>query len=685
MAAIYRFGFEGQQVPAGVSFSGEYAFVQGRAGGSSYACSPSGTGVGAVNVALPIPTSLVFSSHYLKIVNTGSSGMLTDLINFGPVRLAYSASQTRLYLFGNNVFLTSSGLVLPTNVYIPIKCRAHVNTSATVVLDVDGNQMLFSGNSQQGFATLNPSSISFGLGEVGGTRCQLNIDDIAINDNITVVNSTGSWGPVDDATYPPLIRADRVPLIADAPGFGTWLSTDFVASAREVLNGGYPGQYAYSPSVYTEDRFNLQTASANVVGFEGINLYAIDMLKQGGGNPYFTPYITSGSQRFNYDQSYITNTLPSSNATSILRKDNGLPFNLTDYSAMKVGIDSRQFVDANFYGRANLGNVRYTSSVTFTTTDDSDYYVLEYQNLTLDSGATLTVSNRCRGLVIYVKENCIINGVISMNGKGALGTLTGGFKMFKNTTGSFNIMSASLDSGLTLSVEQLFQPIQQGVSSSFGIPQTGAAGGTGVDSVAGNPGSAGTNGQGGGGGSGGTRGGSGQGSLAGDGAAGGCFGGGSGGGGNGTLLGGNATANSGQGGNGYIPGGSGPQGGGGAGNPGGISSGLGGAQSGGNGVGGTIYLIVGNFLYIGGTIQANGLAGGNGGASGGGVSGGGGGGGSGGGPITILYGRNLFNLGTIQSNGGAGGTGSPGTGGGAGRNGGSGGAGSIRIAKLVTL
>ena len=43
----------------------------------------------------------------------------------------------------------------------------------------------------------------------------------------------------------------------------------------------------------------------------------------------------------------------------------------------------------------------------------------QYTSLTVDSGQTLSTNVPCRGMFIYVTGNCVINGTISMTGKGA--------------------------------------------------------------------------------------------------------------------------------------------------------------------------------------------------------------------------------------------------------------------------
>jgi hypothetical protein len=334
---------------------------------------------------------------------------------------------------------------------------------------------------------------------------------------------------------------------------------------------------------------------------------------------------------------------------------------------VEVSFDTGYVPYINFFGRGISGDVIISANTNLGDgTVDGDYVVAEYENLTINSGVTLSTSVRKRGLIIYVRENCVISGSISMTARGGSGTLTGGFKMHKNTSGS--LMNGTYATNSTLALEQTNQ--YTGSLTAYNIPQTGAAGGSG--NVAG---TAGTNGSGGGGGggSGGNFGAGGR--SGGSGAAGGCFGGGGGGGGAGRdSNGGNAVADSGQGGNGGGTGGFTFSGGGGAGNPGGSAVGGSGYRTG-QGVGGVIYLIVGGNLTIrtGASIVANGVNGGNPYAGNGSAAGG-----SGGGSISLLYGGTLVNNGTVQANGGLGGITAD-----AAPNGAPGGAGSIRIFKVL--
>ena len=87
----------------------------------------------------------------------------------------------------------------------------------------------------------------------------------------------------------------------------------------------------------------------------------------------------------------------------------------------------------NYFGDGSDGSLSTTGNVTYTVQNksgsyDGDTVVKQYSSLTVNSGHTITVDQPCRGLVIYVKGDCTINGTISMSQKGGKSnpTLNGG-------------------------------------------------------------------------------------------------------------------------------------------------------------------------------------------------------------------------------------------------------------------
>ena len=316
------------------------------------------------------------------------------------------------------------------------------------------------------------------------------------------------------------------------------------------------------------------------------------------------------------------------------------------------------------------------ADVTYPSTTDGDAIVKQYSSITIDAGDTVTVQNRCKGLILYCQGDCTINGTLTMTAKGAgpgapaspvpSNGLRWAWKKDGASDGPFSpgdFPLAALGSAASAITN----------AAGFGEPEAVAVqskktGGAGNSTPAsGDPpwpassnrvGGTTPNGTGGGGSGTAYNGG-------GNGGTGNCWGGGGGGGGGGAgghgQSGSDASVTAGG------NGGSGPEGGrvgggGGAGSPPGNGGpdGDGSGANGGAGVGGLLCLFVGGNLTVGpaGVISSHGSAGGHASPPGGG-SNCGGGAGSGGGRIIIVYAGTYTNNGTVACNGGAGGGGGP--------------------------
>ena len=347
------------------------------------------------------------------------------------------------------------------------------------------------------------------------------------------------------------------------------------------------------------------------------------------------------------------------------------------------GVYSSGALSANYFGSDADGTVTTSGSVTHTVLSkngsyDGDMLVKNYTNLTIAAGHTMTVDQPCRGMLIFVSGDCVINGTLSMTERGALGNpassggsdsnavgvngirigfqTAGGSTTFTNDATEFNGCGTTARTA----VDNFGNTSSNGtVLSSVRI---GGVGGAAFDSggdaaiTIGNSGGTLTNGTG-GGGSGfeydSTNG------QAGAGGAGTCFSGGAGGGGANKGLGTVGVAYGGAGGTGSS--GHNAFWGGGAGNPFGANgtSGYwsGGTQVNGGGLGGLLWLIVGGDLTIGGSgsIEADGAGGGaltdGTGATGSGTYSSGGGCG-GGGRVVVAYAGTLSNSGAVTAAGG---------------------------------
>ena len=347
----------------------------------------------------------------------------------------------------------------------------------------------------------------------------------------------------------------------------------------------------------------------------------------------------------------------------------------------------------NYFGTGGDGDVTISSNTDLAVSNtngsyDGDMVFKQYNTLTINAGQTLTTNVKCRGLFIYVKGNCTINGTIDMSGRGAYADPAstsspswGNAGSDGNTLGSNGLQLGLVKSGSSqtltnngagfngcgTAVRTAIATYQNDISGNgkiYSIARVGGSGATGLhnnNSVSGINGSSGAGSNQTGGGGGGATSGS-SATNAGSGAAGSCWSGGSGGAGTHGSYDSNAhaTANGGPAGSGNFGGNAG-----GAGNPGGVGNG-GHGGTGETGTGGTIWLIVGGTLSGSGVIQSNGKNGG------GFVSNTcGGGGGSGGGAIIVASVADTSSI-TVRANGGSGTS----TGGGGGsRNGGDGGAG----------
>ena len=341
--------------------------------------------------------------------------------------------------------------------------------------------------------------------------------------------------------------------------------------------------------------------------------------------------------------------------------------------------------DGNYFGDESDGVVTISTDTNETVLNkvgsyDGDMLVKNYSSLTIDATKTLTLDQPARGMLIYVKGDCVINGTLSMTARGALAdpTVAGGsdssavsatgLRLPLKKSGSTDTLAAADFAG-TGNAAVAAVANHDAISGDGKIYTVGRTGGAGTPArptvtscpvFAANPGTSGvaTLSSGGGGGGGGCS--EGVGISIGGGATGTVFSGGSGGGGSYGSSGGQTVA-----GNGVANGGAGGQGGGtavygqmsgGAGNPGGASVTQVTRM---DGTGGLLILLVGGDLTIGasGSIETKGVDGGSGATNPAIHTSYGGGGASGGGKLLVLHGGTLTNNGSITSAGGVGGAG----------------------------
>jgi hypothetical protein len=358
-----------------------------------------------------------------------------------------------------------------------------------------------------------------------------------------------------------------------------------------------------------------------------------------------------------------------------------------------------RIISANYFGDGSNGALNTSGNVTYTVPNkngsyDGDYVVKQYTDLTVNSGHTITTDQPCKGLMIFVDGNCIINGTISMSRRGAASNPdsvvnTDGIRFPVLTADGTATLSAADFAGCGSSVIDVVANQGEIVGNGhiIQIPKRGANGGARVtggisQNSSGNTGFAGSaavtnsiyNVYLGGGGSGGRYSdtnscGSSTGGYGGRGGNATCFSGGTGGGG---KMSGNSPSDSdasdgddnggagGFGGNGHCGGVHTVTGG--CGNPGGTDQYGSTSQSGGGGrnsvgeknagTGGVVWLIVRGNLTVNGEITVAGSSQDTSGRTTGGVYGAGGG--SGAGAVIVLYGGTYNLNGSITTTGGTG-------------------------------
>ena len=324
---------------------------------------------------------------------------------------------------------------------------------------------------------------------------------------------------------------------------------------------------------------------------------------------------------------------------------------------------------STYFGNKSDGDLITTSNVSFSSTIDGDTVYKNFNNLVINSGHTVTVANRCKGMVIYCYKDCTINGTLSMTARGCKGAgenfAPNGLDAVETETGIIDLTIPAVGGAVT------GIPHARGYSSYYDSEVTGFTGNSTTNGACGGGGAGGASSDA-----------SGTNAYGGAGGAGTSWCGGAGGGGGAT------DAGQVEGCAGSSFGGAGGAGvcwqaksGGGAGNPGGpvrypncAGSIIFSDFNGGTGAGGLLILVVKGNLIINGSVVSKGSNGSGAYSSDSATAGGGG---SGGGSITLLHYGDLTNNGTISVAGGLGGTEyamAPG---------GNGGSGSLRIHKVL--
>lgn len=108
----------------------------------------------------------------------------------------------------------------------------------------------------------------------------------------------------------------------------------------------------------------------------------------------------------------------------------------------------------NYFGNGSDGALNTTGNTTLNVLNrngsyDGDMVVRQYTNLTINSGHTLTTDYPCRGLLLLVQGDVVLNGVIDMSNRGARAYPNDSSSTGSQPTQSFSWGSAGSDGNLS--------------------------------------------------------------------------------------------------------------------------------------------------------------------------------------------------------------------------------------------
>lgn len=479
MALVARFGFENNSMlPENVSLIDNNIsvdipcnkFTTGRNDGTALV----GYGYAMYDIANQVtksfcggvriktmPVDQIYTAYYCKLLATGSVHCTGSLIEFGDASVKFDAYNAKFMLcVTESIIKTSSVFDWPIDSWIQVKCSIGIGISKNVSITLNGVTLdattntspsgklyadtlsIYSGMTQD----MSITGVS-GFTQVPSERCKFAIDDIAVNNSI-------QYGVAKDYDMPPFISC--IKLIPSASSITSGWQSSTSASILESLadtSSFIRGKLSDSPTLTifpTNGNLNQQST------ISAINIAYIDAKREGQENLVLNSYIKNSDCSFGVTLrttkiSYTDTILPSNTSQfdSAVLFSTGIPIKYSHYK------------NYNFFGRKILGDVRYTSSIALG--NPNEFTVLEYNNLIIDSTATIKKTLNCKGLFFYVNGTFVLSGsILASNGMTSSADIAdqSDFIYYKNTAP----IDLDTESNIinTLDIETTTQPILSG-------------------------------------------------------------------------------------------------------------------------------------------------------------------------------------------------------------------------------
>lgn len=114
-------------------------------------------------------------------------------------------------------------------------------------------------------------------------------------------------------------------------------------------------------------------------------------------------------------------------------------------------LNSPKIISPNFFGFAEHGNFESKDTTTYLDVPDNQgpcYYF--FNNFIVNAGHTVTTNKPCKGLYIYVANEAIINGTITMTNRGVYSPPEGEYKNGYTPLGLNNVIGVNFNSDISL-------------------------------------------------------------------------------------------------------------------------------------------------------------------------------------------------------------------------------------------